>query len=115
MNDDNPMSAYEAQAKQNALIAYGFMLLGLFTGVFWLVGAVWAMAKAREAKLSVFYDHYQNMISIFWWGLGISIVGFLLALFFIGYVLLLGVWLWSVIKLFKGLFRLLNDQPYQTL
>ena len=35
-------------AKINALIAYGFMAVGLFTGLFWIIGAVWAMVKKGE-------------------------------------------------------------------
>ena len=112
--DEIPMTPHDDQAKHNALIAYAFMLLGLFTGVFWLVGAVWAMAKSRDAKGSIFYDHFQNITSIFWWGLIISVIGFVLAIFFIGYLILLGVWLWSVMKLVKGLSRLTNDQPYHS-
>lgn len=112
--NDIPMSPHDDQAKKHALLAYLFMVLGLFTGIFWLIGALWAMAKARDARGSMFYDHYQNIIGIFWWGLGLSLIGFVLALFFVGYLLLLGVWIWSIVKLFKGLARLTSDKPYNS-
>ncbi len=109
-----PMTPHDDQAKRDALIAYGFMLLGLFTGIFWLVGAVWAMTKSSNAKGSVFYDHFQNITGVFWWGLIMSVIGFVLAIFFVGYLILLGVWVWSVFKLIKGAIRLTNDQPYHS-
>ncbi|WP_067101664.1 DUF4870 family protein [Marinomonas atlantica] len=110
--DDIPMSPHDDQAKRDALIGYVFMLLGLFTGIFWIIGAVWAMAKTRDAQGSIFYDHFRNITGIFWWGLGISLIGFVLAIFFIGYLLLLGIWIWSIVKLVKGILRLTNNLPY---
>lgn len=112
--DEIPMTPHDDQAKQNALIAYIFMLLGLVTGVFWLVGAVWAIAKSSSAKGSVFYDHFQNITSVFWWSLIMTVIGLVFAIFFFGYLILLGVWLWSVYKLVKGVIRLTNDQPFHS-
>ncbi|RDL45252.1 hypothetical protein DN730_06475 [Marinomonas piezotolerans] len=108
------MTERDEQAKTHALIAYLMMVFGLFTGIFWLIGAVWAMAKARDAKDTLFEDHYNNMISIFWWGIGLSIIGVVLAAFVIGYFLLLGVWIWSIVKLFKGLAKVTSNQPYRS-
>lgn len=108
------MTERDEQAKTQALIAYLMMVFGLFTGIFWIIGAIWAMAKARDAKGTLFEDHYTNMISIFWWGIGLSIIGIVLAAFVIGYFLLLGVWIWSIVKLFKGLAKLTSNQPYRS-
>lgn len=44
------MSIKDDAAKTNALIAYAMMVAGLFTGILWIVGAVWAMVKKDEAK-----------------------------------------------------------------
>ena len=44
-NQYGALSQKDTQAKTNALISYGLMALGLFTGIFWLVGAIWAMVK----------------------------------------------------------------------
>lgn len=108
-----PLSPYDEQAKSNVMIGYLLMIVGLFTGIFWLVGAIWVMAKASEARGSQFEGHYQNIKSIFWWGIGMTIIGFLLAVFLIGYFVVLGVWIWSIVKLIKGFLLLLNNQAYQ--
>jgi len=40
---------------------------------------------------------YQQDKAKFWWGLVLTIVGFVLSFFLIGFAVLFGVWLWSVI------------------
>ncbi len=111
---NNNMDARTAAAKTNALIAYGLMCVGLFTGIFWIAGAIWAMVKASDAAGTPFADHYTNIIKIFWIGLGVAIIGFFLAFIFIGYFILIGVWIWSVFKLVKGLARITSNQSYNS-
>ncbi|QUX90682.1 hypothetical protein CYL31_04370 [Marinomonas sp. A3A] len=103
----------EENAKSNVVIAYIFMLLGVFTGVFWLIGAIWAMVKADEARGTFFEDHYANIISTFWWGIFWSVIGVILAFFFIGYIVLFGVWVWSIFRMVKGIARATSNQSYR--
>lgn len=106
------LSAKDDAAKTNAIIAYGLMIAGVFTGILWIVGAIWAMVKKGDAQGSIFKDHYDNIISTFWWGLGLSIVGVLLAFVVVGYFLLLGVWLWSIYRVIKGLAKITSNKAY---
>jgi uncharacterized membrane protein len=106
------LSTQDDLAKTNALIAYGLMVLGLFTGIFWIIGAIWAMAKKSEFQHTLFADHYTNIINTFWWGLGLTIVGTLLAAVLVGYFLLIGVWIWSIYRVIKGLARLTSNRAY---
>ncbi|MCG6211098.1 hypothetical protein K6U56_03865 [Vibrio furnissii] len=108
------LSTKDDAAKTNALIAYGLMVVGLFTGIFWIVGAVWAMVKKGEAQGSIFEDHYSNIIKTFWWGLGLSILGFILAFVVIGYFILLAVWIWSIFKVVKGLAKITSNKAYNS-
>lgn len=105
-------SARDEAAKAHALIAYGLMVIGLFTGIFWIIGAIWAMVKKEDAIGTRFEDHYSNVIKIFWWGLGLSILGFLLAFVIIGYFVLFVVWIWSIYRVVKGLARITSNQAY---
>ncbi|TYL48731.1 DUF4870 family protein [Marinomonas sp. IMCC 4694] len=109
----NSLTAREENAKSNVVIAYVFMLLGIFTGVFWLIGAIWAMVKISDARGTYFEDHYVNIISTFWWGIFLTVVGLVLALFFIGYFVLLGVWIWSIFRMVKGIARATSNQSYR--
>ncbi|MBW8192115.1 YIP1 family protein [Neiella marina] len=106
------LSAKDDAAKTNALIAYGLMVIGLFTGIFWIVGAIWAMVKKADAQGTIFADHYSNITKVFWWGLFLSILGAVLAVFVIGYFIIFAVWIWSIFKIVKGLANLTSNKPY---
>lgn len=106
------LSTKDDAAKTNALIAYGLMVVGMFTGIFWIVGAIWAMVKKSEAQGSVFEDHYTNIIKTFWWGLGLWILGAILSVIVVGYFMLLAVWIWSIYKVVKGLAKLTSNKAY---
>ncbi len=108
------LSAKDDAAKTNALIAYGLIVIGLFTGIFWIIGAVWAMVKKGEAQGTIFEDHYSNIIKTFWWGLGLSILGFILAFIVVGYFILLAVWIWSIYKIIKGLAKITSNKAYNS-
>ena len=101
-------------AKTNALIAYGLMAVGFFTGIFWIIGAVWAMVKKSDAKGTMFEDHYTNIIKTFWWGLGWTILGLFLLLLLVGYFILFAVWIWSIFKVVKGLAKITSNKAYNS-
>ncbi len=109
-----PLSIKDDAAKTNALIAYGLMVVGMFTGVFWIVGAIWAMVKKGDAQGTIFEDHYSNIIKTFWWVLGLSILGFILAFVIVGYFILLAVWIWSIYKIVKGLSKITSNKAYNS-
>jgi uncharacterized membrane protein len=46
------------------------VVVGLLTGLFWFIGAIWAMIKKRDAVGTIFEDHDSNIIKTFWWSLG---------------------------------------------
>jgi len=104
------LSARGKRAKNHAFIAYCLMAVGLFTGFFWLVGALWAMGKRSAAQNTVFEDHYDTIISMFWWGLGLSILGAILSIILIGYLLIAAVWLWSIYKIVTGMAKLSSNE-----
>lgn len=103
---------YIENAKNNALIAYILMALGIFTGIFWIIGAIWAMVKKEEAIGTAFHDHYSNIIKTFWWGLLWTVIGVALWVFFIGGFILLVTWIWSIYRIIKGLARLTSNKSY---
>ena len=113
-NKNQPVgfSLEDDAARINAIIAYALMVIGFFTGIFWIIGAIWAMVKKEDAKGTLFEDHYTNIVKTFWWSLAFSILGFFLSVLVIGYVILLIVWIWSMYKVIKGLARITSNKPY---
>lgn len=106
------LTSQDEMAKTNAIIAYGLMIFGLFTGIFWIIGAIWAMIKKDEARGTIFEDHYSNIIKTFWWGLGLSIIGFILIFVIVGYFLLFAVWIWSIYRIIKGFAKITSNKAY---
>ena len=106
------LSQLDLDAKQHALIAYILMLMGLFTGILWFAGGIWAIVKQPDVSQSRFADHFQNLVRTFVITLVLSIIGGVLTLVLIGWPILLGVFIWSAFKLVKGLVRLTSDQAY---
>lgn len=106
-------SQFDHQARNHALLAYMLMIVGLFTGIFWFVGAFWAWVKRDEASGSVYYDHYDNMIGLFWWTLVLSIVAAVLWVVLLGWIIAIPVWLWGAFRLLGGISKLLANQPYR--
>ncbi|MFC5079571.1 hypothetical protein VTH8203_01363 [Vibrio thalassae] len=106
------LSEKDKQAKTNAMIAYGCMLVGLFTGIFWIIGAVWAMIKKSDAQGTKFHSHYNNITTTFWVGLGLTIVGIITAAFIIGYLILIANLIWCIYRVVKGLARITSDKAY---
>jgi|TARA_R110001599_G_scaffold63592_1_gene177112 uncharacterized membrane protein len=111
---NTPLSTQDDEAKTHALIAYALMLTGLLTVVFWLVGGIWAMVKKSDTEGSRFADHYNNLISTFWWAIFWAVLGGILSLFFIGYIMLGILWLWALYRLIKGLAKLTSNRAYES-
>jgi len=102
----------EADAKTQALIAYILMTIGLFTGVFWLLGAIWAMVKKSSAEGTLYYHHFTNMITTFWISLLLSILGSVTLFLMIGYPILFLTYIWSIYRIVKGLATALSGRVY---
>ena len=108
------LSPHDLNAKTNALIGYVLMGIGLFTGVFWFVGGVWAMIKKDSAKGSQFEDHYRNLTRTFWWTIALVIIGAVLTVVLIGFAILFFAWVWSIFSLVKGVIKLNANLPYRS-
>ncbi|WP_189403980.1 DUF4870 family protein [Alteromonas halophila] len=106
------LSQEDQEARQHALIAYILMLLGLFTGLLWLAGGIWAIIKQPAASQTQFADHYQNLVRTFVIAIVLSILGGILTVVLIGWPILFGVFIWAAFKLVKGLVRLSSNQAY---
>jgi uncharacterized membrane protein len=107
--DDGQTQAV-ASGKTMALAVYILYLVGYFVGITWLIGVIIAYTQRDNAD-PVVSSHSQNQITIFWASLVYVVIGSLLALVLIGW-LVLAVWfVWSLIRIIKGLMALNNNLP----
>ncbi|OIN26939.1 DUF4870 family protein [Vibrio barjaei] len=107
------LSEQDQQTKTNAIVAYACLLLGSFTGIFYLVGGIWAMLKRSSSASSPLADHLENAVQTFWVSIILTVVGiFSMPLFGIGYLILVGTSVWVIYRCVKGLVRVLDNQGY---
>lgn len=99
-------------AKRHVLISYSLMVIGLFTAIPMVLGAVWAFVKRKNYVGTVFHSHYSNAVRVFWWSVVWTIVGAILSSIVIGYAILAIAWLWALYRLVNGMAKAIEDQPY---
>lgn len=90
-----------------ALAVYILYLIGYFTGFTAVIGVLIAHIKASSAD-DVLRSHYRFQIRTFWVGLLYLALGTLLVYVLIGIPILLWWFVWSIVRIVKGMV-LLND------
>ncbi len=97
-----------------AIIAYLLFLVGwpclhLTT----LVGLVLAYVQRGEARGTLWETHFDNLIHVFWTGLGVGILGaILIPAFGIGIAVLAVLVVWILYRTITGLIRAIDGRPY---
>ena len=96
--------------KGNANLIYILYLMSIILGVTSIVGVI--MAYMGRGKGSAVMDtHYTNQIHIFWKGLLYAVIGVILCAVLIGFLVLLAVLVWYVIRTIQGMQALSRDEP----
>jgi len=93
-----------------ALIVYVLYCVGYFTAISALIGVIIAHVKVHDAD-PLQRSHYHFQIRTFWIGLLYLAIGFPLCLVLIG-LPILGWWfVWSLIRIVKGLIAVNEGKP----
>ena len=90
-------------------IIYVLYLASLILGITSIVGVV--MAYINKGEGNYLDSHYQFQIRTFWIGLLYSVIGVLLTAILIGWIVLLFVLVWLIVRCAKGLKYLGRGQP----
>jgi uncharacterized membrane protein len=93
-----------------ALVVYLLYGLGYFTVISALVGVVIAHVRIADADPAL-RSHYQFQIRTFWIGVLYFTIGFPLCLLMIGFPILIWWFVWSVIRVVKGIILLNEHKP----
>lgn len=95
---------------KNAQLIYILYFVSIFIGFTALVGVV--MAYLNRNKIGGFVEtHYTWLIRTFWIGILYSLVSLVLMFVGIGFILMIGVAVWVIVRLVKGLQALGRSQP----
>lgn len=93
-----------------ALAIYVLYLVGLVFAITFLVGLVMAYAVRGDAPAWL-KTHYRYQIRTFWIGLLLTAVSAILIFFYIGWLLLLLVPIWLIVRCAKGISLLPKRRP----
>jgi uncharacterized membrane protein len=95
---------------QNALVIYILYLIGFVIGITAIIGIV--MAYLSRGKAGGFVEsHYTWQIRTFWIALLGSFVSALLFIIGIGFLLMLAVAVWVIVRVIKGIMTLQKNEP----
>jgi uncharacterized membrane protein len=101
----------DPKAGATANLVYILYLVSLVVGVTALIGVVMAYINKRETPEWV-QTHYRFQIRTFWIGLLFSIIGALTTLIQIGWLIVLLVAVWWIIRCVKGMQYIGKQHPY---
>jgi uncharacterized membrane protein len=106
-------SAVDSSLRGYALAGYALHLAGWFTGgLTSLIAVILAYVKRGDARGTVYASHFANQITVFWWSLLWTVLGFVLLLIGIGYVVWVLAGLWFLYRVVKGIIRALDREPF---
>jgi uncharacterized membrane protein len=93
-----------------AVVVYVLYGVGYFTGILALIGVIIAHVQADDAD-PVLQSHYRFLIRTFWIGLLYLAIGFPLCLVLIGFLILAWWFIWSLIRIVKGVLLVTEHKP----
>ena len=96
--------------KNNLILIYVLYLLSLIFGVTAIVGLVFAYMSRGKAGGWV-DSHYTWAIRTFWIGLLYSLICAVLAIVIIGYLLMVLVAIWAIVRAVMGLQKASSEEP----
>lgn len=101
-----PISSTEPQSK----VIYILYLVGIVVPLTSLVGVVMAYINRKNAPPWL-ETHYTFQIRTFWIGLLYSVISYLTTVVLIGFILLLAMFVWLIVRCVKGMQYLERRQP----
>lgn len=112
MNEQNGGEKLIDQTRSKIpLIIYVLYLLGFVVGITPLIGLVMAYVYRGDAAPWQ-ESHYTLQIRTFWIGLLIGVIGAVLAVVLIGWVILVILAIWYLVRCIKGIKLASNEEPY---
>jgi uncharacterized membrane protein len=101
--EDDLVSRYFAPGGNNVKLVYVLYLASVVVGLTILIGLVIAYINRGQAAGSWAASHYTYQIRTFWIGLLYSVISFALMFIAIGFVLIVGVAIWGIVRCVRGL------------
>lgn len=88
------------------IVTYILYLVG-----FGLIGLIIAYVKRPDSHYTQWHSHFTYIIRTFWITLLLAVVGALTTMIGIGFLILLAVTVWSLVRCVVGLLRAIDGKP----
>jgi uncharacterized membrane protein len=108
MNTDIPTNTNTAK------VIYILLIIGTMVGITGFIAIIMAYVMKDDTSSSL-QTHYHFQIRTFWIGLLYIAIGSITYQIVIGYFVLLFTFVWVLVRCFKGLKQLANEQPVENL
>jgi uncharacterized membrane protein len=112
-NKSTPSAADDAELKTITIVIYALQALSFVFGITAIVALIINYVKREDVKGTLYENHFNWQIRTFWWGLLWFCLGWMTALFFIGFALLFVAWIWVIYRVVKGWLKLSEGKPVQ--
>lgn len=96
------------------LIIYILQGLAFFIGLTALVGIIMNYVKRGDMRGTWLESHFRWQIRTFWYVLLWMVLGILLAVVWIGYIILFVNAVWAIYRIVRGVLNLLDNKPMYT-
>ncbi|WP_341236733.1 hypothetical protein [uncultured Limnobacter sp.] len=102
----NPVPNQEESNRTIVLVAYVLGAVGIFTAFIpILIALIICYVKRGEATGTIYYSHYDWLISTFWIGMFWFVVAMITMVFGVGFIVYGILSLWLLYRFVKGLLR----------
>lgn len=96
--------------KKMAIISYALCLTQFFIPFLGIVGLIIAYIHKKRVKGTILYSHFKFQIKIFWITFVLEFICIILCLILIGYLGLIGLFIWQLYMYIFGLVKLLDNK-----
>jgi uncharacterized membrane protein len=107
----DPVGKYLSPGGDNVKLIYILYLVSVVVGITMLIGLVMAYLNRGQASGTWAHSHYTYQIRTFWIGLLYSLICVVLMIIGIGFLLIIAVLIWGVVRCVRGLQWASSSQP----
>jgi uncharacterized membrane protein len=111
VGSQDAVARYLAPGGDNVKLIYVLYLASVVVGITVLVGLVMAYMNRGQAHGTWAESHYTYQIRTFWIGLLFSLASIVLMVLGIGFLLIVAVLIWAIVRCVKGLQWAAGGQP----
>ncbi|MGD9941594.1 MAG: DUF4870 family protein [Burkholderiaceae bacterium] len=99
------------EGRKLATVCYALYAVSCLIGVAAVAAIIIDYLKRDDFAGTWVASHFEWQIKTFWYALAGAIVGWLLTIILIGFLILLGVWVWVIYRVVKGWLALYERKP----